>query len=518
MPRNRGIIVFRYLHFFPFNVSGRLARRPPKLTFGSTAPKRLQRIRGAGKEEASQQLQTVRGQGRFIHHLSNGKTDMPSLSRPRAPMRSDKSEIPAKAPGQKASQKPTPARGAVTRASGALRPLLGAVLGGFLGTNAKSSAICTNDNEKTSLETGEITGGEVRRSPMLPRIQRFILQSVSRKFLPMSRTNNCLRLRQGSKQIQVWQSIEHKTTSYSGLQTCGSVWACPVCSAKIAERRRVELIAAMAAHKAAGGCVNMLTLTSPHQRTDNLKDLLAKQALALKYMFQDRSAKAVLSEMGVIGQIRALEVTHGRLSETNNGWHPHYHILQFGGVGVDLAIFDAAQMKDWSVRLYLRWAACCVRAGLGEPSFAHGLKLDDGSKAAKYVSKWGLEDEMTKGHTKKASQGETPFDFLRAYLADSTDKQAGALFKEFAETFKGKRQLFWSPGLKKRYAIGETTDEELAAKQEDYAAMLGTITLDQWRDVLRVEGRGNVLYVASTGGWDAVMVYLESIRETKLTI
>lgn len=382
-------------------------------------------------------------------------------------------------------------------------------LGGSLGTTAKSSAT----PQQTDAETGEVTGGAAVYDSMLARVQRFILQSVARKFLPQSRTEKCLRWRQGSKQIQVWQSNEHKTTSYSGLQTCGSVWACPVCSAKIAERRRAEIIAAMAAHKAAGGCVNLLTLTAPHQRTDNLRDLLSKQAEALKFFFKDRGAKNVMKEMGVIGQIRALEVTHGRLSDFNNGWHPHYHILQFGGVGVDLARFDAPQMKDWATRLYLRWAACCVRAGLGEPSFAHGLKLDDGSKAAKYVSKWGLEDEMTKGHTKKAAHGETPFDFLRAHLADSKDKQAGALFKEFAETFKGKRQLFWSPGLKKRYAIGESTDEELAGQMDDHAAMLGTITLEQWRDVLRVEGRGIVLQVAASGGWDAVTLYLESIHK-----
>ncbi|MBC7773826.1 MAG: rolling circle replication protein, Rep63 protein, partial [Phycisphaerae bacterium] len=143
-------------------------------------------------------------------------------------------------------------------------------------------------------------------------------------------------------------------------------------------------------------------------------------------------------------------------------------------------------------------------------------KLDDGSKAAKYVSKWGLEDEMTKGHTKKALHGETPFDFLRAYLVDSKDKQAGALFKEFAETFKGKRQLFWSPGLKKRYAIGESSDEELAVQMDDYAAMLGVITLEQWRDVLRVEGRGILLQVAASGGWEAVLVYLVSIKKERL--
>lgn len=373
-----------------------------------------------------------------------------------------------------------------------------------LGTNAKYKNISRIDPE-----TGEILG---LVDPMAGRVQRFILQAVARKFLPKSRTDKCLRLRQKGKQVEVWKSHEFKTASFAGLQTCGSVWACPVCAAKIAERRRGEIVAAMAAHKAAEGTVTLLTLTAPHQRQDNLGDLLAKQAKALNRFWADRSAKAVFKEMGIIGQIRALEVTHGRKSEQNNGWHPHYHILQFGGVGVDLALFEPVQMRDWQVRLYLVWAQACKRAGLGEPSFAHGLKLDDGSKAAKYVSKWGLEDEMTKGHTKKASHGETPFDFLRSYLADPNDKQAGALFKEFAETFKGKRQLHWSKGLKKRYAIGELTDEELSEQMEDEARLLGQITLPQWCDVLAVEGQGTVLQLAASSGWDAVEVYLGSIR------
>lgn len=436
---------------------------------------------------------------------------MRSLARPHASMRSGTSKSTSATPhttertsdgertdGRAVARPPARSAGAGRKPGS----------GGSLGTNAKFSATPPT----TDPETGEITGGEAVYNPMFARVQRFILQSVARKFLPKSRTDKCLRLRQASKEIQVWQSNEHKTTSYSGLQTCGSVWACPVCSAKIAERRRAEIVAAMAAHKAAGGCMNLLTLTAPHQRVDKLADLLKMQALALKKMFADRTVRKVFAEMGILGQIRALEVTHGRLSEINNGWHPHHHILLFAGSGVDLARFDGPQMKDWAVRLYLRWAACCEAAGLGTPSYAHGLKLDDGSKAAKYVAKWGLEDEMTKGHTKKAINGETPFDFLRSYLVDGTDKQAGALFKEFAETFKGKQQLRWSPGLKKRFAIGESSDEELAAQMDDYAAMLGTITLEQWCDVLAADGRGTVLMLAANGGWDAVTVYLDGIK------
>jgi hypothetical protein len=378
---------------------------------------------------------------------------------------------------------------------------------GALGTDAKSR----NRTEKVDPETGEILSPIV---PILRKAQRFSLQSVVRKKLPMSRTNNCLRVRQGGKQIQVHKSLQYGTASYSGLQTCGSVWVCPVCAAKIAERRKAEIVAAMASHKAAGGCVNMLTLTTPHQRSDDLRALLAKQSTALHSFWNDRHVKAILAEMGVIGQIRALEVTHGRLSPRNNGWHPHYHILLFAGSGVDLARFDQAQMTDWQVRFYLRWANACKLAGLGEPSYEHGLKLDDGAKAAQYVSKgmWGVEDEMTKGHTKKALHGETPFDFLRAILADDDDKQATALFLHYAEVFKGKRQIVWSRGLKARFSIGEKNDEELASEKDDFAEVLGAITLEQWRDVLSADFRAELLNAAELGGWPAVLDLLQSIK------
>ena len=364
-----------------------------------------------------------------------------------------------------------------------------AAAAGALGINAKSHA-----------------------SRMDARFARFALQSVARSILPKSRTAKCLRIRAYNSDIQVWKHHEHGTAAFSGLQTCGSVWACPVCAAKVAERRRAELQAAMAAHRAGNGAVLLLTLTTPHQRTDNLSELLEGQAKALTRFWADRAVVAVFKEMGSIGHVRALEVTHGRKSAQNNGWHPHYHCLMFCGSGVDLARFDKAQMTDWQVRLYLRWAACCVKSGLPEPSYAHGLKLDDGTKAGNYAAKWGLEDEMTKGHTKKALHGETPFDFLRAYLADGTDRQAAALFQEFAEAFKGRRQLNWSRGLKARFAIEDASDEELATRAEESAVLLGLIEVEQWRDVLKVDGRAVVLELAAKAGWPEVQKYLWFIK------
>jgi hypothetical protein len=341
---------------------------------------------------------------------------------------------------------------------------------------------------------------------MASRVIRFALQAVARSVLPRSRTAKCLRIPTSVRDVQIWKSKEHHTTSYSGLQTCGSVWTCPVCSAKIAERRRVELLHAMDTHKAAGGFVSLLTLTTPHQRGDDLAALLAQQGKALQGFLRDFTVKSIFAEMGYLGQVRALEVTHGRKSDKNNGWHPHFHILQFHGVqGTE------DERKDWTARLYLRWVAYCQKAGLGTPSFAHGIKLDDGTRAAQYVTKWGLEDEMTKGHTKKAKGGETPFDLLRAFLADKQDGQAAALFREFGECFKGKRQLSWSNGLKARFAVAEKTDEEISIELQENAYLLGEITLEQWRDILKVDGRATVLEIAAASGWPAVARYLSVI-------
>ena len=380
--------------------------------------------------------------------------------------------------------------------------------GAFLGTTAKSVAA----PGQIDPETGEINPDGMPFDKGARKVERFMLQKVVKGLMGSSRTAKCLRwLQANRKEVEVWRSHEYKTASFAGLQTCGSVWACPVCAAKIAERRRVELLGAMTTHKASGGTVFMLTLTAPHQRTDALADLLPKHRKALLKFWGHRAVKRVLLEMGVVGQIRAAEVTHGRRSDQNNGWHPHHHVLLFAGSGVGSGEFGGADLKDWACRLYLQWAKCCESVGLGVPSYAHGLRLDDGSKAASYVAKWGLEDEMTKGHTKKASKGETPFDFLRAVLADAGDNQGGALFVEFAQAFKGKRQLTWSPGLKARFAVGETTDEELAAKTDDSALLLGKITLEEWRLVLKAEGRALVLQLAESGGWEAVERYLSGL-------
>ena len=56
------------------------------------------------------------------------------------------------------------------------------------------------------------------------------------------------------------------------------------------------------------------------------------------------------------------------------------------------------------MQFFEQWKKACEKAGLDQPSYEHGLDLRNGQKAAKYVAKWGLEHEMTKGHIKRVKQ------------------------------------------------------------------------------------------------------------------
>ena len=58
--------------------------------------------------------------------------------------------------------------------------------------------------------------------------------------------------------------------------------------------------------------------------------------------------------------------------------------------------------------------------------------------------------------------------------------------------------------MKAKFNLVEKDDEELAAELEDSAELLGLISPDEWRDVLKVKARATVLELAAAAGWPAV--------------
>ena len=291
------------------------------------------------------------------------------------------------------------------------------------------------------------------------RFHDFILQDQSAKLLPKERVCNCLKKRiDKNKEREVKINETRKKAHWSNVQRCGSVWMCPVCAKQITEKRRDELKRGLDTWKTHhNGGVLLLTLTFSHSVGESLKSLLERQKRSYKRFFENTRVVNLMKSISVEHKIKSFEVTYG-----SNGWHPHNHILLLTREQVS----DFALHRDELAKI---WIACCTKSGLSAPSMEHGLDVRDGTYAEKYVSKWGLEHELTKGHVKKGrANGMTPFDLLQYSISDGTKngRTADSLWQEFAIATKGARQLVWSRGLKSLLAIDEKTDEQLAQETE----------------------------------------------------
>lgn len=351
-------------------------------------------------------------------------------------------------------------------------------------TNGKSSYFIDENGRRLSFS--EVSLGIDTKSQSTPdsiRFQRYALQVEAKKLLPSERVSGCL-FRRISKTsgVSILFNRNRNQANYGNLVRCGSGWVCPVCAAKISEHRKSELKQAINKHKINGGAVFLLTLTNSHNVSDSLLSLKLGQRKAMSYFFGDRQGKALFDLFGKFGHVNAYEVTHG-----SNGWHPHHHILVF--VKKSLSCILLHEIKKG---LASHWVESCRKAKLPLPDLKHGFDLQDGSYAEAYVGKWGLEDEMTKGHIKKGKNGGlTPFDLLRS--SKDGDLSSGKLFQEFAIVFKGSRQLVWSRGLKKALLSDDLSDQQVVDATEKESELILELEVIQWFAIRAQEQRANLL-------------------------
>ena len=370
--------------------------------------------------------------------------------------------------------------GAVRPLSGPSEASSGPARGPALGIYTGTAAIVAPQGSQRSASVDENLQKmrEVRR-------ERYRLLDAVRKIYPKERTAACMHCMVPDSSVTLHRHRETGKAFYSGLMTCGSVWLCSVCSSKISERRRTELSLAIERAQEKGWKVYLLTLTVPHGLGDDLKPMLDKLKKAWRRMGKNRDGEKVKDAIGFEGSVRAFEVTNG-----NNGFHPHFHALLF--LDTDLT---PEQVKALYSPL---WRRHCVAVGLPEPSEAHGCRVDGGEKAAQYVSKWGLPEEMTKSHLKKAKKGDSMWDLLRKW-ADNRDARALVRFKLFYEAFKGERQLVWSKKVRELLRLGEElTDEQLAQEQTEAASVVAQLEPEDWCMLRNLGMKLDLLELAET--------------------
>lgn len=336
------------------------------------------------------------------------------------------------------------------------------------------------------------------------RFVRYQMQSAAKHILPNHRVGICLRHQiEAYGDVDIFKHRETQKAFYGGLMVCGSVWACPVCASKISERRRQELKVAFKTHLDAGGFCTMVTLTFSHSARDKLTDMLVGLGKAMQIFSRGKRHDNFRKEIGLIGKIRAFEITYG-----GNGWHPHIHLLLMHEKEI-----DPWEFPEFEDKLYSMWSGACAKSGL-ETSREHGLKMHDAAEASTYIGKWGdimdkpwgTDSEMTKSNIKKGREGNiTPFDMLRVIVNDG-DLEYESKFREYVLATKGKQQLVWSPGLKNKYCIDEKTDEEVSLEKIEEADLLGRLSWQEWKFILHKNLRYELLKEIEIHGYERAII------------
>lgn len=306
--------------------------------------------------------------------------------------------------------------------------------------------------------------------------RKYRLQNAATRLLPGEKIASCMRCAAPidpaypgggvHEHIEIHRADDGRV-SLNNLMTCDRVWICPVCAAKIAERRREEL---RAVYERSGKYFALATFTLRH----NLKTPLETSLDAIGVAFRRFKAggwwQRLTEEYGIIGNIRALEITYGY----KNGWHPHIHMLM---------VFDDqpghANLEALEVAMKKRWLGLLSRVGASGTWDSAVDVSHDHARLAEYIAKhgyapeseWTEAEEMTRSRSKTAkNKGLTPWGLLDKY--DRGDKQAGALFVEYATATKGKRQLWWSPGLRDLLNVEELMQSEDSEEQPEAESTL----------------------------------------------
>lgn len=337
----------------------------------------------------------------------------------------------------------------------------------------------------------------------LHRLDRWLAREALWRLSEVERCTKCGRYpvtTDGSVAVRA----NGQSVGFAGLYTCGNIWVCPVCNAKIQSVRRLEVGVALATHLEAGGGAAFGAVTVRHQAGDPLSGALDALTKGQAQIARDRTVVRLRKELGHLGRMQALEVTHGE-----HGWHPHRHpLVFFAGTASE------SNLVDLHLAEFRAFRGAVERAGYAAPSILANvlMPVTAGSEAlGDYFAKSvytpegaGFEMTSTQGKKARGKHGRTPWNILRD-VVETGDADDFALWAEYEVAMKGKRALTHSRGLRAALGLGEeTTDEAIAEAEVGDRADTGFVVED-WSPIwARAElGAGLLAAVTPAGDWKA---------------
>lgn len=277
------------------------------------------------------------------------------------------------------------------------------------------------------------------------------------------------------------------------IRTCGKAWSCPICAAKIAIRRNLEVHTILAKARAEGMTVAMLTLTAPHYSGQRLRTVAGRMQKAYAHFHNSRSMQKLRKQYNEFGRIKSMETMVGG----KNGWHNHFHIVHIFDREIDAydeTLILAAMQEQWEIS--------CVYAGIldvaNEKQMAafreHAVSLkkdfdpdyiakqsDEWKREHGVSEKWTAAEELTFSHIKKGDGSCTAFGYVArmarlaadGYLSIDKMAQGAELFIEFCCAMHGRSMIQFSKWLRKWAGLDEKkTDKQLCDEMQDESILM----------------------------------------------
>ena len=332
-----------------------------------------------------------------------------------------------------------------------------------------------------------------------------------------------------------------------GLKSCGNNASCPVCASKLSFIRGNDLAKLIEVGKENNRSYAMIVTTIPHKPLEKLEITLQQVVDMSRYMFNDRQWK----EFKKITQCRFI---HGGLENMVSfknhqiDWHPHKNYLLDFDIPLPEVFRVLGLRDDLAFRLYV--SKMLVEIGqkyLKKEKIKKKLlpvkmvqtpetlvQVKGGVTCSthfdkKYITKWGLDAEMTGGIYKEGRyEGGSfhPFGLLDMIDAENQEVgekqryQATMAFQEFVVASRGKQWFYFGKGAVKYYnekyfaEIKVNPDDEALAQMADDAKLLFLFDNYSW---LNFKSTPKKIYRAFSMKSDAEVIqsFLDEIEKNK---
>jgi hypothetical protein len=265
---------------------------------------------------------------------------------------------------------------------------------------------------------------------------------------------------------QVLIGLSGNQAHFKNLATCGSVWACSVCSAKVLTIRSEEIGAAVDVWANRGGRFIFETLTLSHSKHDSLSKVWASVSKAFTSTNAGTFNK-LHKEYGQVGYMKVVEVTHGI-----NGWHVHLHLLRF----ISQPLEDS-QLLKWSSAIFNRWATSLVKQGFKSPlAKFHVFEMVESPEKIKGYFAKNFDNSNVLPGTELSSPGVMRGHGMWGVLDEAItnrNSKARKIWEEWERTSRGKRQISWSKNLRKLLGLGkELSDDEAVNSIDSFVPLI----------------------------------------------